>query len=71
MSGRDPRVHVVTIRERDQVVVVARGHPAHGIGNDGRCPRLTVHPMPASCVGEVLDATYGRVVHTAGMGQAE
>jgi len=68
VSGRRANVHVVTIRDPEQVVVVPRGHVMHQIGNEGRSRRLTVHPMPTNGVGEVLDARYGRVVHTASTG---
>ncbi len=71
MSGRRADAHVVTIRESERVVVVASGHAVHQIGNERPSRRPTVHPMLTIGVGVVLDARYGRVVHTTGMGHAK
>jgi hypothetical protein len=71
MSCQRADVHAVTIRKAEQVAVVARGHPVHRIASEGRSRRLIVHPVPAISTGEVFDARYGRVVHTAETGRAE
>ena len=63
-------VQVVTIREAGEVVVLARGHVMHHIGNEGRSRRLTVHPVHRIGVGAMRDARYGHVVHTTGRGHA-
>jgi hypothetical protein len=68
MSRGFPDVHVVTIREVGEAVVVARGHGVHQIGNEQFPARRFVqgtHPFDA---GESLDPRYGHVVHTASTG---